>query len=71
MPAQDGIGGEKSADLSQELASQDFALDGQASALVVVEQDPFLADDLPEYLVLSSGGNRWPVGGPGWPSRRG
>ncbi len=44
--------GEKSADLGQELASQDFAFDGQAAALVVVEQNPLLPDDLPEYLVL-------------------
>src|SRR5436190_21371522 len=52
MPAQDGVGGEKSADLSQELAAKDFTFDGQTAALVVVQQDPVFAEFLSEHLVL-------------------
>ena len=52
MPAQDGVGGEKSADLSQELAAKNFTFDGQTAALVVVQQDPVIAEFLSEHLVL-------------------
>ena len=58
MPAQDGVGGEKSADLSQELAAKDFTFDGQTAALVVVQQDPAFAEFLSEHLVLGPGGNQ-------------
>jgi hypothetical protein len=52
MPAQDGVGGEKRADLGKEHAVKDFPFDRQAAALVVVQQDPALAEFLPEHLVL-------------------
>src|ERR1035441_9235601 len=50
MPAQNGVRREERADLVQELATQDLAFDGQATTLVVVEQDPFLAVLLLEHL---------------------
>ena len=52
MPAQDGVGSEESADLIEELATQDFPFDGQPAALVVVEQDSSFSELLSEYLVL-------------------
>jgi hypothetical protein len=54
MPAEDGIGSEKSADLIEEFAAEDFPFDGQAAALVVVQQDATFADYFPEYLIFRS-----------------
>jgi hypothetical protein len=52
MPAQDGVRGEEGTNLSQELAAKDFPFDSQAAALVIVQQDPALAEFLTEHLVL-------------------
>jgi hypothetical protein len=54
VPPQDRVRRHQGPDLSEQLAAEDFAFDGQASALVVVEQDPPLSKLLPEDLVLST-----------------
>ena len=43
MPTQKGVRREERADRAQELTPQDLAFDGQATTLVVGDQDPFLA----------------------------
>lgn len=52
MPAQDRVGSEKSPDLGQEHAAEDFPFDGQAAAFVVFQQDAAFAEFLPRHLVL-------------------
>jgi hypothetical protein len=49
-----GVRREQRADFPQQPASQDFAFDGQAAALVIVEQDPFLAEFFLEDLVFGA-----------------
>ena len=51
MPPQNRIWREQRAIFLQQLATQDLALDGRSPALIVIEQDPFLAELLFEYLV--------------------
>src|ERR1019366_7560432 len=52
MPAQNGVRREERTDLLQCLAAQDLAFDSQAASLIVIEQNPFLADLLAQHLVL-------------------
>jgi len=53
MPAQDRIGRHDSGDFLQCLATQYLPFDGQTSALVIVEQDAFLAELLSEHPIFS------------------
>ena len=50
VPAQNGVGGKERADLLQHFASQDLSLGGQPTALIVIEQDPFLAQLFFEHV---------------------
>jgi hypothetical protein len=54
VPTQDGVRREERADLCQELATEDFSFDSQASTLVVVQQDAAFAEFLLEDLVLGA-----------------
>jgi hypothetical protein len=50
VPAQDGIGRKQRADVAQDFTAEDFALDGQPSALVVGEHEAPVAKDFAEHL---------------------
>ena len=50
MPAEDRVRREEAADLLQDLPAQDFALHRQAASLVIVEDDPLLAQLLLEHV---------------------
>ena len=52
MPAEDGVGSEQRADLLETLPAEKLGLHGQSPSLIIVEQDPFLANPLLEYPVL-------------------
>lgn len=52
MPAEDGVGGHDGADLGEELATQSLPPHRQAAPLAVVEQEPPVAELLPEHAVL-------------------
>ncbi len=54
MPAQERIRRDQGPDLFQQLPAQDLRLDCQSPALVVVEQDAFLAKLLLEHLVFGA-----------------
>ena len=52
MTAQNRVGREQGADYFESLPAKDLAFDRQSTPLVVVKQDPFLAELLFEYLVF-------------------
>jgi hypothetical protein len=52
MPAQDRFGSRDRSQLFEYLVSQDLAFDGQAPALVVIQEDPFLPELLSENSIL-------------------
>jgi hypothetical protein len=54
VPAQDGIRRHQGADLGEKLAAKDLGFDGQASALIVVQEDASLAELLAEDLVFGA-----------------
>jgi hypothetical protein len=54
MPAQDRFGPHNGGDFLQCLATRYLSYDGQTPALVITEQDPFLAKLLIEHPILSS-----------------
>ena len=54
MPAQDGVGSEDGTDFGQQLAAQDFAFEGEASALVVVQENAAFTELLLQDLVLGA-----------------
>jgi hypothetical protein len=53
MPAQDGFGSHHGGKLIERLTAEDLALDGEPTALAVVEEYSFLSELLPEYPILS------------------
>ncbi len=53
VPAQERIGPDNSGQFVESFATEDLAFDGQASTLVVVEQDSTLAEVFSQHLVLS------------------
>jgi len=53
MPAKNGVWREQRAELSKQFASEYFAFHGQPSALIIVEQDSFVAEFLFENSILS------------------
>ena len=52
MPAEDGVGSKQHANLLKSFPTEKLALHRQSPSLVIVEQDPFLANPLLEYPVL-------------------
>ena len=52
MPAEDGVGSKQRANLLKSFPTEKLALHRQSPSLVIVEQDPFLANPLLEYPVL-------------------
>jgi hypothetical protein len=52
MPAEDRFRSHDPGQLIEHLPPEDLAFDRQSAALVVVEQNPFLPELLPEYPVL-------------------
>ena len=54
MPAKDGVRRKQSAALFKLLAAEHLPFDGQSAALVIVEQDAFLAKSLFENSVLGA-----------------
>jgi hypothetical protein len=54
MPTQNGSWGDQSGNLSEHPSTEDLAFDGQATSLVVVEQNAFLAQLFFEHLIFSS-----------------
>ena len=54
MPAEDGLGSHDPGQLVEQLSSEDLAFDGQPPPLVVVEQNAFLPELLPEYPVFGA-----------------
>ena len=54
MPSQDRVRREQRADFFESLAAEDLAFDRQSTPLIVVQQDPLLAELLFEHLVLGS-----------------
>ena len=53
MPAKDGFGSHDGGKLVEHLAAEDLAFDGEPASLVVVEENSFLSELLPEYPILS------------------
>jgi len=53
MPTQDGVGSKDSSDFPQRFTTQYLSLDGESSALIVGEQNPFSAKFFSEYLIFS------------------
>ncbi len=53
MPAQKRVGPDDLGQFAEAFSAQHLALDGQASTLVVVEQNAALAELFSEYLILS------------------
>ncbi len=53
MPAQKRVGPDDLGQFAEAFSAQHLALDGQASTLVVVEQNAALAERFSEYLILS------------------
>ena len=54
MPTQDRVGCEQSPDLVKSLSSENLALYREPTALIIIEQNPFLPDLLEEHLVFRS-----------------
>ena len=54
MPTQNRIGREKRAELLKSLAAEDLSFDRQSAALVIVQQEAFLAQFLSKDLVFGS-----------------
>ena len=52
MPAENGVGSKQRADLLEPFPTEKLAFHRQSPSLVIVEQDPFLANPLLEYPVL-------------------
>jgi hypothetical protein len=53
MPAEDGIWSDDGGKLVEQLAAEDLALDGEPTALAIVEEYSFLSELPPEYVILS------------------
>ena len=54
MPAQNGVRRNQRADFAQQCAPQNFPFDGQPAPLIVIQQNPFLALQFLEYLILGA-----------------
>ena len=54
MPAQDRVRCEQSANLFEQLTTQDFTTDGKPASLIIVEQDSLLAQLFFQDLILDS-----------------
>ena len=52
MPTKEGVRGDDGSDFLQRVATQYFSFDGKAAALVIVEQDAFIAKLHSEHLIL-------------------
>ncbi len=50
MPTEDGIGRKDRADLGEQFPAKDFGFDGQSTALIVVQKNPFLPLLFLEYV---------------------
>ena len=54
MPAENRVWSEERADFAENLPAEHLAFDGQTAALVIVEQNAFLAELLAENLILGT-----------------
>ncbi len=52
MPSQEGFRCDDPCQITQAAKPEDLPFNGQSTSLIVVEQNPFLADDLPQNLIL-------------------
>ncbi len=53
VPAQERVGRDDPGQFVETLAAEHLAFDGQASTLIVVEQNPTLAELFSQHLILS------------------